>query len=310
MRALTSVRPVDASMTLPLAYLLSGASAYPSISTGKERDAESGNDNFGARYYASSMGRMLSPDPSQLYFANPADPQSLNLYSYGRNNPLINTDPTGMDCVRDLGNGAFDTNVGDCDNTTEAKANAGHYIDCNGCTTNSTGGTLDPTTGTMYLTDANGNGIAGTNVSDWAAPKGVSTEIEVNGNDQIVGGGGYGAAGFLNQVPYANLPLRNDLSVRDPNAPPPLPKLKGKDKWLCLFGPMTNEMMGGDSGPSDSSDTAPGKGGAEAIPFHTTTRGGKVVTRQMGVNGSADAKAGAVVEGWNDFWAALACAAN
>ena len=31
--------------------------------TGKERDSESGNDYFGARYYASSMGRMLSPDP-------------------------------------------------------------------------------------------------------------------------------------------------------------------------------------------------------------------------------------------------------
>jgi RHS repeat-associated protein len=30
--------------------------------TAKERDAESGNDYFGARYYASSMGRWLSPD--------------------------------------------------------------------------------------------------------------------------------------------------------------------------------------------------------------------------------------------------------
>jgi RHS repeat-associated protein len=30
--------------------------------TGKERDAESGNDYFGARYYGSSMGRFMSPD--------------------------------------------------------------------------------------------------------------------------------------------------------------------------------------------------------------------------------------------------------
>jgi len=30
--------------------------------TGKERDSESGNDYFGARYYASSMGRFFSPD--------------------------------------------------------------------------------------------------------------------------------------------------------------------------------------------------------------------------------------------------------
>ena len=34
--------------------------------TGKERDTESGNDYFGARYYASTMGRFMSPDPSKL----------------------------------------------------------------------------------------------------------------------------------------------------------------------------------------------------------------------------------------------------
>ncbi len=31
--------------------------------TGKERDAESGLDYFGARYYGSNMGRFMSPDP-------------------------------------------------------------------------------------------------------------------------------------------------------------------------------------------------------------------------------------------------------
>ena len=30
--------------------------------TGKERDAESGNDYFEARYYSSAMGRFMSPD--------------------------------------------------------------------------------------------------------------------------------------------------------------------------------------------------------------------------------------------------------
>jgi RHS repeat-associated protein len=30
--------------------------------TGKERDAESGLDYFGARYYGSTMGRWMSPD--------------------------------------------------------------------------------------------------------------------------------------------------------------------------------------------------------------------------------------------------------
>ena len=67
--------------------------------SGKQRDGESGLDNFGARYYNSTMGRFMSPDPSGLFYADPNNPQSLNLYSYVLNNPLSNTDPTGMDCV-------------------------------------------------------------------------------------------------------------------------------------------------------------------------------------------------------------------
>jgi hypothetical protein len=151
------------------------------------------------------MGRFLSPDPSQLYYADPTNPQSLNLYSYGRNNPLINIDPTGMDCVNDTGNGTFTTNTGDCDNSTEEKANAGHYIDCDGCTTNSKAGTLDAATGTLTLTDANGKDIAGTNVSDWADPQGVTTNVTVSGGAAgSVSMSGYGI-GLLAYFPYANL---------------------------------------------------------------------------------------------------------
>jgi len=59
--------------------------------TQKERDSETGLDYFRARYYSSSQvvhqcgylaGRMLSP-------------QTLNLYSYVRNNPLKFVDPLG-----------------------------------------------------------------------------------------------------------------------------------------------------------------------------------------------------------------------
>ena len=54
--------------------------------TGKERDAESGNDYFGARYFASAMGRWLSPDWSAkeepVPYAKLDDPQTLNLYGY------------------------------------------------------------------------------------------------------------------------------------------------------------------------------------------------------------------------------------
>jgi len=61
--------------------------------TGKERDPESGLDYFGARYYWNSAGRFTSVD-----IAGPrlADPQSLDRFSYTRNNPLTRVDPDGL----------------------------------------------------------------------------------------------------------------------------------------------------------------------------------------------------------------------
>jgi RHS repeat-associated protein len=67
--------------------------------TGKERDSESGLDYFGARHYASSMGRWMVPDwaakPTAVPYAMFGNPQSLNLYSYVGNNPLMHADPDG-----------------------------------------------------------------------------------------------------------------------------------------------------------------------------------------------------------------------
>jgi RHS repeat-associated protein len=73
--------------------------ATPLHFTQHERDTESGNDYFGARYYASLMGRFISPDwssaPDTVPYANFNDPQSLNLYAYAGNNPLIYGDSNG-----------------------------------------------------------------------------------------------------------------------------------------------------------------------------------------------------------------------
>ncbi|WP_031495434.1 RHS repeat-associated core domain-containing protein [Bryobacter aggregatus] len=66
-----------------------------SRSTGKERDAETGLDYFGARYMSSAQGRFTSPDPL-LNSGRPDNPQSWNRYTYGFNNPLRFTDPTGL----------------------------------------------------------------------------------------------------------------------------------------------------------------------------------------------------------------------
>ena len=80
----------------------SGTDATEHHFTGKERDAESGNDYFGARYYASSMGRFMSPDWSDetdpVPNAGLADPQSLNLYAFVQNNPTSFVDPDGHEC--------------------------------------------------------------------------------------------------------------------------------------------------------------------------------------------------------------------
>jgi len=91
--------------SLPFGDKLTPAGNCPDASeqhfTGKIRDAESGNDYFGARYFASDMGRWLSPDWSAkaepVPYAKLYNPQSLNLYAYVNNNPLSAADPDGHD---------------------------------------------------------------------------------------------------------------------------------------------------------------------------------------------------------------------
>jgi RHS repeat-associated protein len=65
--------------------------------TGKERDAETGLDYFGARYYGSRIGRFTTVDPSLDQKAAFVNPQKWNRYAYGLNNPLRYVDPDGRD---------------------------------------------------------------------------------------------------------------------------------------------------------------------------------------------------------------------
>jgi len=70
--------------------------------TSKERDTETGLDFFDARYYASVQGRFTSVDPIYFQARMVKDPQSFNLYTYARNNPLVVVDPDGQS-IRLLG---------------------------------------------------------------------------------------------------------------------------------------------------------------------------------------------------------------
>ena len=67
--------------------------------TGKKRDAETGLDYFGARYYSNGLGRWISADwsatPVPVPYADFGDPQSLNLFSYVRGLPTTETDLDG-----------------------------------------------------------------------------------------------------------------------------------------------------------------------------------------------------------------------
>jgi RHS repeat-associated protein len=67
--------------------------------TGKERDAETGLDYFGARYLSSAQGRFTSPDKLNVTDDRLLVPSSLNKYAYAANNPLRFKDPDGRDVV-------------------------------------------------------------------------------------------------------------------------------------------------------------------------------------------------------------------
>jgi RHS repeat-associated protein len=76
-----------------------GADATEHHFVGKERDSESGNDYFGARYYESGVGRWVSPDwstrPTTVPYTIFGNPQTLNLFAYTGNNPFARADIDG-----------------------------------------------------------------------------------------------------------------------------------------------------------------------------------------------------------------------
>ena len=94
--AMTSSAGAEAETTEYLPFGSQRAHTGSTISdykfTDQELEPESGLYNYKARLYDAVIGRFISPDPIVPYNF---EPQSLNRYSYCRNNPLIYVDPTG-----------------------------------------------------------------------------------------------------------------------------------------------------------------------------------------------------------------------
>ena len=72
---------------------------YKRLFTGKERDAETGQDYFGARYHRANLARFTTVDPELNVKEALVDPQRWNRYAYVRNNPLRYVDPDGREIV-------------------------------------------------------------------------------------------------------------------------------------------------------------------------------------------------------------------
>jgi RHS repeat-associated protein len=168
--------------------------------TGKERDSESGLDNFEARYDASSLGRFMTPDPMGGYLENP---QSLNKYAYVLNNPTSLTDPTGLDsylsCTQTKDNAStcqsqtvgYDKNGVAQTATVQGVTNADKSFTATQIGNDANGNLVDKTTGTgSYTASANGSGVQFSNNGGQTS----STGVFVNGTPQNT----FQDAGFAN----------------------------------------------------------------------------------------------------------------
>lgn len=68
--------------------------------TGKEQDPETGLGYFHNRYLNHASGQFITPDPVFALEERFIDPQHWSPYAYGRNNPIVYTDPNGRNAIR------------------------------------------------------------------------------------------------------------------------------------------------------------------------------------------------------------------
>jgi RHS repeat-associated protein len=94
----TAINAADSKIvqrrTLPFGEVRGSTGSWPGEKgfVGGTIDASTGLTHLGAREYDPATGRFISADPLIDF----TDPQQLNAYTYGRNNPFAFPDPTGL----------------------------------------------------------------------------------------------------------------------------------------------------------------------------------------------------------------------
>lgn len=189
---------------------------------GKERDTETSNDDFGARYYSNRFGRWLSADwssvPAPVPYANLTNPQTLNLYGMVSDNPESFADldghcpvnqvmgPMGSGCQKAPTNGEHDpkedacakggtgspcpnnTNAGATVPTDQSKANQqAQQQNASNATMQRTGGNRTPSSGDPNTTERLPGASPGNYTERTYGPNGRAAKDIDHGHDHGAG---------------------------------------------------------------------------------------------------------------------------
>ena len=190
---------------------------------GKERDTESGQRLLRGSAIQIQLGRFMSPDwssdPDTIPYAEFENPQTLNLYSYGHNNPLVYNDPDGHDVTICDNNGNCQAPISDdAYKAAQQASNSSLNGPSLAALQNSSSGT-----GTLTSTDANGN-TTNVGTATWTAenpgiqgPAAMAGFSQLGNTSRVVStgtaiyAGAYGAAFFGPMAGAAAANLANTL---------------------------------------------------------------------------------------------------
>ena len=156
---------------------------------GYVRDSATGLDYAGQRYYSSSLGRFITPDPD-ANSANIRQPQSWNRYAFVLNDPINHVDPNGLANSQPLpGPGPTTPQVTSATFTDGSNSSTTVTMDPN----NPGHGTI--VTSTISFSTGDGNGDDGGQGFGYNGPGTNNPSSTDLGNDLMALGAGAGAAG-------------------------------------------------------------------------------------------------------------------